>query len=540
MRVLPTLVVAESAALIVLGLIWLFHQDARPLDAVRGAATGESAASPGARGAEVDRGASRSDAPDDAPVRRDAPGRWDPAVGVVVRGRITTTDGSPAPEEFSIGFRRGAHFRAGVEVGDRYAVAALEPGTWQLRATADAFAVLEEDHELGSEPVQTIDVALEPAHVVKVFVTTADDSPLRESEAVRDLGLHWGLQVVATERPLAGDLSPTDNVSVGDIGIGRYRSARDPGGRPGPGDPDGELWLDRPPPANAALLLRHVVLAQQPIAVGQRELRFVVDTDELRGRFGTVTLRLVDGATGQPIAGGTVRFSTAQGGGSFGKADGEGRVVVERVLPGLASLEIYATKEREGLWDLVRVPAGGTVDLGDVVLHPQVEVRGRLVDAAGQPVADGRVQWTNLETMDFPRELVNRRSASPNGDGEFQIWGAGPHRYVVIARDPDGRMGYAVVDARAGAPPPVEIELVEPASVAVELTSVGFEGFVATIRDAEGVPVAASNMEPRFPTHTLRVPPGSYTLEVHGRGDRLVKRVPIDARAGVTRTVVVP
>jgi hypothetical protein len=527
-RALSIFVVVESVALIALGLLWLLAQGPNPPE---GAA--DSEIDPLADAPEARRATSGTRAAATGPERREPVSRGDPEVGVIVQGRITTTDGSPLPEHLSVSFSRGRTYRSATVLGDHYAAAALEPGTWSVRAAADAFVVQEFEHELGPETLQTLDLRLEPAHSVAVFVTDPEGEPLLDSQSVREFGLHWGrLHVIATETALAGDLPPTDGATVGDLGIGRFRRSLAVGPIP-----DGELWLDRPPPANAALLLRHVVLAQQPIAPGQRELRFVLGADALRNKFGAVALRLSEGATGRPLEGISVRLSAAPFSGSSGRTDADGRATVEHVLPGLVALEISSPAGLETVSDLVRVPVGKAVDLGEIALHPSFEVPGRVVDADGAP-AHAFVQWTDLGTMDFPRELVERRSIGTDAEGRFRLR-VGPRRFVLVARDRDGRIGHTVLDARLGVPAPAEIRILPAAYTTVTARGPKLESFVATLRDTDGVPVAARRFGPGIRPLTLATSPAQYTLEVHGDGDRLVLRRDLALRAGQTAAVEV-
>jgi hypothetical protein len=529
-RALSIVVVVESIALIALGLLWLLAQGARPPGGAVGSATGALADAPAARRATPgEREVGTATEPD----RRKTVTSRDPEVGVIVHGRITTTDGSALPENLSVSFRRGRTYRSATTLGDRYAAAALESGTWSIRAAADAFVVQEFEHELGPETLQVLDLQLEPAHSVAIFVTGPEGEPLLGSQAVSDLGLHWGrLHVIATETALAGDLPPTDGASVGDLGIGRFQLALAVGPIP-----YGELWLDRPPPANAALLLRHVVLAQQPIARGQRELRFVLGADALRSKFGAVALRLSEGATGRPLEGISVRLSAAPFSGSSGRTDADGRATVEHVLPGLVALEISPPAGLETVSDLVWVPVGQAVDLGEIALQPSVEAPGRVLDADGAP-AHALVRWTDLGTMDFPRELVERRSMGTDAEGRFRLQ-VGPRRFVLVAQADDARIGHTVLDARAGIPAPAEIRIGPAAYTTVTARGPKLESFVATLRDADGVPIAARRFGLRFRSQTLAASPGQYTLEVHGEGDRLVLRRDLALRAGQTAAVEV-
>jgi hypothetical protein len=529
MRTAQTFVVVETIALVVLALLW---------------ASADPSAPPGPGAPAPDRGSDAGAAAAARRTRLAADGEPAPVAGeparraeaaapaaavtdVVVRGRLVTADGSPLPENLYVGFRRRSTYRGATQVGDRYAAVGLSPGPWTVTVRADRFARVEEELELGAAAVQDHDIELRPAHAIDVLLRTPDDQPL--AAALGDRAQLRGLRVIATATALATDLPETENVSVGDIGLGRYEA--DSFGSPKEGEPDARLWVDGPDATNAALLLRHLVIAQQPIAVGQRELRFVVDPTALTARLGAVSLRLIDGATGAPLSGVSVRLSSAQGGGAGGKTDADGRVRIDDVVPGLQSMQLHGGQGREALWDLVRVPAGGTAELGDVALHPAAPIRGTAVDADGAPVAGASVQWTRLSTMRFPRELVDRRSASADGDGAFDLWGTGPHRYVLVAHDTfNRRVGHAVVDAATATA--VELRLATAGRVTIRIPGDGLQGFVATLRTEDGVPVAARSIEPRFPQQSLMAAPGRYTLEVHGAGDRLVRREPVTLAAG--------
>ncbi len=204
---------------------------------------------------------------------------------------------------------------------------------------------------------------LQAAVVLPVFVRTADDKRLQAE--LSKLGFWQVMSVVATAAPLPGDLEPVENSSVFLPGVGRHRQTGDLNQRAEADGDDGVLELDQPPPVYAAVLLRHMVLAQQRIEPGQRELRFVVDITEVAKRFAKVRMRVV-GADGRPAAA-SVELSTARGGGQRGKADENGVVVVEKVLPGLASFSIYA-KDSEHYPTHLSIASGADLDLGDVVL----------------------------------------------------------------------------------------------------------------------------------------------------------------------------
>lgn len=521
MRALSLVVVAESIVLVPLFVVWLMVEPA-------------SGALPAGLDAErPDREPARlvaaSSATDNAsveapPVRTPVVDAAATSTHVVVHGRLLAADAAAPPVDANVSFRAGSTWRTASSNREHFALSALTRGPWTVRAQADGFATYEAEHTVGHESIQHVALTLQRAQRVKVFLRTADGSPF--APALVQAGLLRGLQVVATERALDRDLPPTDSAWVGDLDAGRYRATNDRSGTaPGEGEPDGELQLDRPAPVHASLLVRHVVLARQTIAPAQEELAFVVDIDDVLAKLGTLRLRLVDGGSGEPLPGVMVRVATSQGGGSGGKTAADGRLVVERVLPGLATLQAQS-KGCEPLWTLARVPTGGTLDLGDVVLHPVVTLSGRVLDGDGKPIA-GAVQWTPLDTMTFPRELIDRRSSATDAEGKFSLLG-GRRRYVVIARAQDGQVGVAVADG--GSATTCEIRVAPPVTIRVVARGSRLVGYVATVRDRLGVPIAAQSIEPRWREQTLRVPPGEYTLEVHDDADRLVLSRAIVAR----------
>lgn len=437
--------------------------------------------------------------------------------GIVLQGRLLGIDPPPKDDAVRLVCRRddssrSANVRAGV-----YAVAGLGPGTWRISCEVEGCVKQEFDHVLTTAPVQRLDLLLERAIVLPVFVRTTDGARLMPQ--LTQLGIWQGLQVIALEAPVLGDFAPTEQTSFGDVGLGRYRTDGDLNQRQDPDGDDGRLELDRPPPLHAVLLLRHLVLAQQPIVPGQRELRFEVDLAAVTARFATVRLRLVD-ANGQPVPTARVQLSTAQGGGSSGKPDEHGVITMEHVLPGLAHLSLWA-KDLEQYAAHVTLPAGETTDLGDIVLTAPRTVRGRIVDADGVG-RSGSVQWTAIDQWRPPHPMQDRRSTSADGDGNFEL-ALGARRYTVAARAADDRIGYAIVDAGATAVAPVDIRVVEPTTVRL-VTAGAFPTFAVVVRNPAGDLLDVQRIEPRWREAPLRLPPGDYGMEIYDGHGAFVRR----------------
>ncbi|MEQ1630980.1 MAG: hypothetical protein ABL997_01310, partial [Planctomycetota bacterium] len=363
------------------------------------------------------------------------------------------------------------------------------------------------------------------SYVVRVKVLGADGKSIMEELSKASWqGVPY---VVATEAPLAGELPPTEHTRLMRFGLGEWFGLF---GTSRQADPElreqgycGELRMNRPPPAFASLLLRTTLLQSQRIEPGQKELVFTIEVNDVLAKLGTVKMRLLDGVTGEPIVGAMARLSTAQGGGSSGKTGDDGRAVIERALPGMGSLEMHTT-DREALFRYVRVPAGGTVDLGDITMTAMVKVTGVVVDASGKPANGASVQWTELDCRTFPQPLISRRSASADADGKFELWGCGRHRYVVFGVLRGGGFGHATVDASGGAPAPITIAISTPTKVALRANFDETAGYMVTALAGDRSPVAVATLASGYRPDAMSLPLGTYTIEIHDMiTDRLVR-----------------
>lgn len=512
MRWLPSLVGIESLVLCVLFALWWSadrgiapqspEAELRPLGSA--AAVAQSAAigttgTPAAADSTTERTAAQAAT---ATAER----------GVILHGRLLAPSPFADLAQIRFGLNRGQTWRsAEVHPSGSYAVADLTPGTWQLRCEVPGFRRMHFEHILTEAPFQVLDIPLQAATVLPVFLRTHDDTRLQLELA--KLGLWQGLAVVATRDPLVGDLEPTEHSSVHLVGVGNHRQDSDLNRRQDPNAGDGVLELDQAPPVHAALLLRHMVLAQQRIDPGQTELRFVVDPTAVKARMAVARLRLL-GPDG-PLANATVRLSTAQGGGSAGKSDEQGLVRIENVLPGITSVDITA-KACESIHTHWTLAPGVERDLGDVVLTPAVELQGKVVDATGQPVR-ASVQWTALDLWQPPHPRSDRRNAGADGDGNFTL-PAGRRRYSVRARTDDQQVGFAIVDgARAGTERWV---VTVQKGHALRLRNASQQVRVGVVTDSAGNLLEVLRLELRWPEATATLPDGDYRLHVydgHGR-----------------------
>lgn len=464
-----------------------------------------------------------------APQRTAAATPGDSAgLGIILHGRLIAPTPFADVEQIRLNCHQNDRWRpAELHADGSYAVAELSPGTWRIRCEVPGFRRLDLEHTVTTAPIQRLDIPLQAATVLPVFVRTTDDRRLQPELA--KLGIWQGLNVVATREPLVGDLEPTENSSVFSIGIGNHRQDHDLNRRQDPDADDGVLELDEAPPVHAALLLRHMVLARQRIDPGQTELRFQVDPTAVVGRLAKVRVRLI-GPSG-PLEKATVRLSTAQGGGSAGTTDAQGYAVVDNVLPGLTSVDIHA-KDCEPFTTHWTIPPDGEHDRGEVVLTGAVQVPGKVVDHTGKPVR-ASVQWTALDLWQPPHPRIDRRSMAADGDGHFTLQ-AGQRRYTVRAQSDDQQVGFAIVDA-ASAGPERFVVTVQPTQ-ALHLRTASQQVRVGVVADRDGNLLDVRRLELRWPAASLRLPDGEYRLTVYdGHGRQLQQETLRIAGSEVTK-----
>ncbi len=191
----------------------------------------------------------------------------------------------------------------------------------------------------------------------------------------------------------------------------------------------------------------------------------------------------------------------------------------------------FATEELAG------TPAkDGSLDLGDTVLHPGGSVRGRVVDAAGHPIAKAIVVVA-AESGDGPAadlELLRNRGpgfasasrrARSGSDGTFVVDG------IALG---GSRAWASVQDSRWSVSPPIDIR---PGSAADEIvltidsrdsTDPELADLEGRVFDAEGEPLAAPRIQVRqetraqsFVDEMVGASDGRFRVHPNARGARI-------------------
>jgi protocatechuate 3,4-dioxygenase beta subunit len=219
------------------------------------------------------------------------------------------------------------------------------------------------------------------------------------------------------------------------------------------------------------------------------------------------------------------------------ETDAEGRFRVERVAPGSHVVAVVAPGFAPQRLTADVGTAGTPVDLGDVVLETGLQIRGRVRDKAGSPIADAQINGFNRRGFGGGNMLQARGEA----DGTFVIAGVQPGTYRLTAR----AYGYGEVSKSAEAGGDV-VEFVMDAAGSVTGTAVDEAGrpvdaFRVTARPV--VEETGMRFPPRFELiadaegHFIldNLAPATYVLQVSApdRADGVVSSVKIAPGATV-------
>ncbi len=403
--------------------------------------------------------------------------------------RLEDEDGTP---------RSGSTSSAG-----SWSVAGLAPGRWEIRARARGYVEHRGELELrGDRPHVRHDLVLEPALAIRVKLVDETGALLQGSFAARrDLPQIW---VVATLDPLPEGPGGASGRDAGLWGVGEYeeRSFFEP--RPQlPAGYSGILRLRAPLPLHVSAIMQDAVLETREVVSPIEELVFTLDRARIEARLGGLRLRAVDALSGAPIAEGSAVLEPA-GGGQLG-ADGVARI--EGQAPGIHELVLRA-RGYEVLRRSVRVPSGRAEDLGDVPLSPAATIRGRIVDARGNPVNASLLCLSALH-LRSPLDVEPDHTWVTRG-GRFEIQSAA-REVLLIVHGQDRALCARAVDASSGQVEDLVIEL--PDGVPVSFRPRGKEalGKQVTIADAAGRPLwTGTILGPA--SFSLRLAPGTYQL----------------------------
>jgi hypothetical protein len=162
----------------------------------------------------------------------------------------------------------------------------------------------------------------------------------------------------------------------------------------------------------------------------------------------------------QPVADAVLRLTQLERDATAGGTTGEdGTFRVAGLVAGHWRLRIEPREAAAIVRDGIVVREGGTTTLGTLYTRPGLEIEGRIVDTAGDPVAEAEISVREAEGV--PRQLRLTRSAD---DGGFVASGL-PDRPVNLLID--GPEGYASAVVEKAVPPErgLRVELVPSGTV---------------------------------------------------------------------------
>ncbi len=439
--------------------------------------------------------------------RRVGAAKWRPddTVGVMLTGKVSWADGSPVAEPSVFARESARRHLTGSGKAGSYAIVGLTPGLWTIYVHSDGGVHFSEQVTIVDDAVQHRDFVLQRSYPLGVKIVTKDGDDA--TKAVRTkLGHQMANFFVAGQSaPFPERFAASDygTVFVGDARWERFMNSRD--------GVAGTIHLASAPPQHVALLHRHTVLSQQVVQVGQNEVKFIVDLDELRAIAASVTVRVLDAVTGNPIQDAWMSLDTSNSAGNANKSDADGRIVHESLSPGLLRCQISAP-EREMRFTTVAIEPGQRLDLGDVRLGPSIPFKGKIVDAAGKPVAGASIHWHELKNFGGPRPFATNRGTGSDAEGKFKLSGTGRGAIVVAASTKEGQRARGVFFN-----PPTEdvvLRLAEPALCTVTHPADPQRSFYVVLFDAQRRPVAGFEIRANDPKPELLMPRGDYAFEV--------------------------
>lgn len=399
------------------------------------------------------------------------------------------------------------------------------------------------------EPKVVREIVLVPLADILVRVRTPEGQPLsREMMSSRVFNYTFRLCARATrEPPVAGadGVLRASGEALGDYGGIGYAAS---GWRDAvvPDDAIGRLRFDGSP-AFVSLMFEDTVLGTIAFAGGEKEMVFIVSTEQVASATSGVKLRVIDARTHLPLREAVVWISSLAGAGST--IAGEDGVVDRRGLSGTeARVRVQCTGHAE--WSReVNLHPGRVRDLRDVSLETSVTVRGKVLDVAGMPTnhelefipveprhgelpqrfhADARTGFVASD-IGPRRYLVRSTVAALDADGEFvNDDGVGSTR----GNGDSGQLPGLVVDFSRGNAEPLELHLEPAGRLDVEAEPSSVPTLKLSIETAAGLPVWRGTL-PQRTSRSFQLARGNYRVSWRRAGDR---RIPLDVTIGVEPT----
>lgn len=304
-----------------------------------------------------------------------------------------------------------------------YRIAGVEPGTWWLRVTHDAYRTQTASIELLPGPNRA-DVVLERPPAIEVHLVTSHGEPLA-SALDASPQRSWRPYVFATLEPTG--TRPLMDSGGDHLGLGRFEDGqrllmlRDrPGWTPGGRDPSqppswvGTLRVPVDPPFHVAASIGFDVLDVARVEPGTTEVTLTVDVEDVRAAWASLRLRLVSAETGDPLTKALVRIDSWTTSKKLEPGEPEGTYRVEEALAGAYRLTVEAVGYVGIGRDLV-LTKDEQLDLGTLELERCATRACRVIDPSGGGVA------ANVEVLPGVPRIAFLRVLETAPDGRFAL-----------------------------------------------------------------------------------------------------------------------
>lgn len=268
---------------------------------------------------------------------------------------------------------------------------------------------------------------------------------------------------------------------------------------------------------------------------------------------GQVSGRVIAADTGAPVRSADIRLMGLKPDLSprIATTDDEGKFLLRDVTVGQYTLTVSKAGFVRASFGLKKdgpstfeVTPGKPIELGDLSLGRGGVITGRVLDVAGDPLADVTVQaWRLTYMTPAAGRVMSTRSFPTNDRGEFRLYGLQPGRYFVsaslgapgMAEAPTFYPGTSTTaDALA-----IEVKAgQETSGVSIQLVPNPYGAVAGTVTDSKGAPYAAgvvwliparpdgvslssvqlnASLDSTGRFKIVNVSPGDYRLEVMSR-----------------------
>lgn len=384
------------------------------------------------------------------------------------------------------------------------------------------------------------DFRLQSKQVIRVRVSTSAGLPAIQTLSDSDVRKFvFQMLPVATKEDPGPTFRGISGSRNNPFGIGSFWYHDQLSFEPEHDDEIGVLILQEDAPAWVSLVVSKQVMRKEMVFQEDSEVRFVIDERDFRAMHARIRGRIIDGVTGEPLVG---FVSTSESPFHMGvtKREFTGEFLLEEVDLSARYL-LIAAADRANITMRIEVVSGELLDVGDIELFRPVEIHGKTLNSAGEPIR-AVLQWGRLVPRSNDVEWVRHARATSKEDGSFSIGGLDPGEWVVYSpgipakpprpHDPTHASLPVRVDLRDGSVDSIKVVMHETANVTLVANDATEPWPRATAIDAAGLPAATKTLGRWGKETPMRLPPGTYELVIERDGAEVDRRT-ITAKAGV-------